>query len=66
MPPGKVRRRSGGVPCETEEMIDLGADRGIGAEVEVFGADVIDQSYERLLARAVRFRFVIDIRTMST
>jgi uncharacterized zinc-type alcohol dehydrogenase-like protein len=54
---------SGGLR-ETQEMIDFCAERGIGAEVEVIGADGIDQAYERLLAGDVRFRFVIDIRTM--
>jgi uncharacterized zinc-type alcohol dehydrogenase-like protein len=55
---------SGGLR-ETQEMIDFCAECGIGAEVEVIGADGIDQAYERLLAGDVRFRFVIDIRTMA-
>lgn len=56
--------RSGGL-AETQEMIDFCAERGIGAEVEVIGADRIDEAYERLLAGDVRFRFVIDIATMA-
>jgi alcohol dehydrogenase (NADP+) len=55
--------RSGGLR-ETQEMIDFCAAHGIGAEVEVIGADQIDAAYERLLAGDVRFRFVIDIGTM--
>ena len=56
--------RSGGLP-ETQEMIDFCAAHGIRAEVEVIDADRIDEAYERLLAGDVRFRFVIDTRTMA-
>jgi uncharacterized zinc-type alcohol dehydrogenase-like protein len=55
---------SGGLP-ETQEMIDFCAEHDIGAEVEVIHADQIDAAYERLLAGDVRYRFVIDIRTMA-
>jgi uncharacterized zinc-type alcohol dehydrogenase-like protein len=53
----------GGIP-ETQEMIDFCADHGIGAQVEVIDADQIDEAYERVVAGDVRFRFVIDIRSM--
>ncbi|MCC6196880.1 MAG: NAD(P)-dependent alcohol dehydrogenase [Burkholderiales bacterium] len=56
---------SGGLP-ETQEMIDFCAEHGIGAEVEVIGADDIDRAYDRLLAGDVRYRFVIDIATMRS
>jgi uncharacterized zinc-type alcohol dehydrogenase-like protein len=56
--------RSGGLP-ETQEMIDFCAEHGIGAQVEIVGADQIDDAYERLLAGDVRYRFVIDISTMA-
>lgn len=56
--------RSGGLP-ETQEMIDFCAEHGIGAEVEVISADRIDEAYERLLAGNVRYRFVIDVNTMT-
>jgi alcohol dehydrogenase (NADP+) len=55
---------SGGLP-ETQEMIDFCATRGIGAEVEVITADQIDEAYQRLIAGDVRYRFVIDVRTMA-
>jgi len=55
---------SGGLP-ETQEMIDFCAQHGIGAEVEVIGADDIDRAYRRLIAGDVRYRFVIDIATMA-
>lgn len=55
--------RSGGLP-ETQEMLDFCAAHGIGAEVEVIHADAIDDAYRRLQAGDVRFRFVIDNRTL--
>lgn len=56
--------RSGGI-AETQEMIDFCAKHGIGADVEIIRADEIDQAYRRLLAGDVRYRFVIDIATMT-
>jgi uncharacterized zinc-type alcohol dehydrogenase-like protein len=56
--------RSGGM-AETQEMLDFCALHGIAAEVEVIHADDIDAAYRRLLAGDVRFRFVIDNRTLS-
>ena len=46
-------------------MIDFCAAHGISAEVEVIDADRIDEAYERLLAGDVRYRFVIDVKTMG-
>jgi alcohol dehydrogenase (NADP+) len=56
--------RSGGI-VETQEMLDFCACHGIGAEVEVIGADAIDAAYARLMTGDVRYRFVIDISTMA-
>jgi uncharacterized zinc-type alcohol dehydrogenase-like protein len=56
--------RSGGI-AETQEMLDFCARHGIGAEVEVVGADAIDDAYARLIAGDVRYQFVIDISTMA-
>jgi uncharacterized zinc-type alcohol dehydrogenase-like protein len=55
--------RSGGI-AETQEMIDFCAAHGVRAQVEVIGADGIDEAYKRVLAGDVRFRFVIDVSTM--
>ena len=55
--------RSGGI-AETQEMIDFCAEHGVQAQVEVIGADGIDEAYKRVLTRDVRFRFVIDVSTM--
>jgi alcohol dehydrogenase (NADP+) len=50
---------------ETQEMLDFCAKHNIGAEIEVISADKIDEAYERVLASDVRYRFVIDISTMT-
>lgn len=55
--------RSGGL-LETQEMLDFCATHRIGALVEEIHADRIDEAYQRLLAGDVRFRFVIDNRTL--
>ena len=56
--------RIGGI-AETQQMLDFCGEHRIGAEVEVIDADRIDEAYDRVVAGDVRFRFVIDISTMS-
>ena len=50
---------------ETQEMLDFCAKHGITPEIEVIEAKQIDEAWERVLASDVRYRFVIDISTMS-
>lgn len=50
---------------ETQEMLEFCADRGFSAEVEVVTAEQINESFERVLASDVRYRFVIDASTFS-
>ncbi|GLY24261.1 dehydrogenase [Micromonospora sp. NBRC 101691] len=50
--------------AETQQMLDFCAERGIAPEVEVIGADAVNEAYERVLASDVRYRFVIDIDTL--
>jgi uncharacterized zinc-type alcohol dehydrogenase-like protein len=52
----------GGI-AETQEMLDFCAEHGIVSEVEVIGADDVNEAYERVLASDVRYRFVIDAST---
>ncbi|MFD7735105.1 NAD(P)-dependent alcohol dehydrogenase [Kitasatospora phosalacinea] len=64
-----MRRRTvagstiGGI-AETQEMLDFCARYRIGAEIEVISAEKINESYERILASDVRYRFVIDTTTL--
>ncbi|MDD1476107.1 NAD(P)-dependent alcohol dehydrogenase [Arthrobacter sp. H16F315] len=50
---------------ETQEMLDFCAEHKLGAEIEVIGADKINEAYERVLASDVRYRFVIDTATLA-
>jgi uncharacterized zinc-type alcohol dehydrogenase-like protein len=54
----------GGIP-ETQEMLDFCAEHGIVADIELIEADRINESYERMLKGDVKYRFVIDIGTLS-
>lgn len=50
--------------AETQEMLDFSAEHGITAEIEVIGADRVNEAWERVLASDVRYRFVIDNATL--
>ncbi|BEL03755.1 NAD(P)-dependent alcohol dehydrogenase [Actinoplanes sichuanensis] len=54
----------GGI-AETQQMLEFCADHGIVADVEIIGADEIDQAYDRVDRGDVRYRFVIDVQTMA-
>jgi uncharacterized zinc-type alcohol dehydrogenase-like protein len=54
----------GGI-AETQEMLDFCAEHGFGADVEVIAADRINEAYERVVASDVRYRFVIDVSTLT-
>lgn len=51
----------GGLP-ETQEMLDFCAAHGIAADVEMITGDKIDKAYDRVKAKDVRYRFVIDMK----
>lgn len=53
----------GGI-AETQEMLDFCGEHGVGAEIELIGAEEINDAYERVLASDVRYRFVIDTATL--
>ncbi len=46
-------------------MLDFCAEHRLGAEIEVIGAEQINEAYERVLASDVRYRFVIDTSTLG-
>lgn len=54
----------GGI-AETQEMLDVCAEKGIVAEVERIAASEINTAYERVLKSDVKYRFVIDIASMK-
>ncbi|HZW50618.1 MAG TPA: NAD(P)-dependent alcohol dehydrogenase [Rudaea sp.] len=53
----------GGIP-ETQEMLDFCAERGIVSEIETIAMRDINTAYERMLKSDVKYRFVIDMRTL--
>ncbi|MEV0371179.1 NAD(P)-dependent alcohol dehydrogenase [Streptomyces sp. NPDC050636] len=53
----------GGI-AETQEMLDFCGEHGLAADIEVIGAEQINEAYERVLASDVRYRFVIDASTI--
>ncbi len=54
----------GGV-AETQEVIDYCAARNIKADIELIGVQDINQAYERVVQKDVRYRFVIDMASLK-
>jgi uncharacterized zinc-type alcohol dehydrogenase-like protein len=50
---------------ETQEMLDFCASHDLAADVEVIPAKAINSAYERMLRGDVRYRFVIDAKTIA-
>jgi uncharacterized zinc-type alcohol dehydrogenase-like protein len=53
----------GGI-AETQEMLDYCAENNILSDVEVIPIQQIDQAYERTIKGDVRYRFVIDMKSL--
>jgi uncharacterized zinc-type alcohol dehydrogenase-like protein len=53
----------GGLP-ETQEMLDYCAEHNIVSDVEVIEMKDINEAYERMLKGDVRYRFVIDLKSL--
>ncbi|RUR43608.1 NAD(P)-dependent alcohol dehydrogenase [Vreelandella populi] len=54
----------GGIP-ETQEMLDFCAEHGIVSDIEMIRADEINEAYERMLKGDVKYRFVMDTRSLN-
>jgi uncharacterized zinc-type alcohol dehydrogenase-like protein len=54
----------GGIP-ETQEMLDFCAEHGIVSDIEMISIDKINEAYERMLKSDVKYRFVIDMASLS-
>ena len=65
-----MKRRSlagsliGGIK-ETQEMLDFCAEHGIVSDIEVIPMQQIDAAYERMLKSDVKYRFVIDMKSLD-
>ena len=53
----------GGIP-ETQEMLDFCAERNILSDVETIPVEGIDAAYARMLKGDVRYRFVVDTKSL--
>lgn len=54
----------GGLP-ETQEMLDFCAEHGITASIEMIRIQDIDAAYDRMQKSDVKYRFVIDSKTLE-
>ena len=50
---------------ETQEMLDFCAERGIASDVEMIPIQKINEAYERMLKSDVKYRFVIDMKSLK-
>jgi alcohol dehydrogenase (NADP+) len=50
--------------AETQEMLDYCGAHGIGSDVEVIPIQAVNEAYERMVRGDVRYRFVIDLKTI--
>lgn len=51
---------------ETQEMLDFCAEKNIVADVEVIPMQQINEAFERMLKSDVRYRFVIDLASLTS
>ncbi len=54
----------GGI-AETQEMLDFCAEHGIVSDVEMIDIQEINEAYERMLKSDVKYRFVIDMKSLK-
>ncbi|GAC1658107.1 MAG: NAD(P)-dependent alcohol dehydrogenase [Acidobacteriaceae bacterium] len=54
----------GGIP-ETQEMLDFCGQHGITSDVEIIPIQKINEAYERMLRSDVKYRFVIDMKSLQ-
>ncbi|TCV96616.1 NAD(P)-dependent alcohol dehydrogenase [Biostraticola tofi] len=50
---------------ETQEMLDFCAEHGIVSDVEIIDIQYINEAYERMLKSDVKYRFVIDMKSLK-
>jgi len=59
-----VGSQAGGIR-ETQEMLDFSANHGLAADVETIPIQKINEAFERTMKSDVKYRFVIDIASLS-
>ena len=53
----------GGI-AETQEMLDFCAEHGIVSDIELIPVQQVNEAYERMMKNDVRYRFVLDLKTL--
>lgn len=54
----------GGVP-ETQEMLNFCGQHGIASDIEIIPIQKINEAYERMIRGDVKYRFVIDLKSLQ-
>jgi uncharacterized zinc-type alcohol dehydrogenase-like protein len=54
----------GGI-AETQEMLDFCAENGVVADIEMIPMQKINEAYERVIKSDVKYRFVIDMKSLK-
>jgi uncharacterized zinc-type alcohol dehydrogenase-like protein len=54
-----------GGTAETQQMLDYCAEKNIVADIELIGYDRIDEAYARVVKGDVKYRFVLDGKTLK-
>jgi alcohol dehydrogenase (NADP+) len=54
----------GGIP-ETQEMLNFCAEKGIVSDIELIPIQKINEAYERMIKGDVKYRFVIDMKSLK-
>ena len=49
---------------ETQEMLDFCAEHGIVSEIELIPVQQVNEAYQRMVKNDVRYRFVLDMKTL--
>jgi uncharacterized zinc-type alcohol dehydrogenase-like protein len=50
---------------ETQEVLDFCAEHNITADIEIININQINEAFERMLKGDVKYRFVIDMKTLK-
>ena len=50
---------------QTQEMLDYCAEKNIVADIELIGYDRLEEAYQRVLKSDVKYRFVLDGKTLK-
>lgn len=50
---------------DTQNLVNYSAEKNITPEVEVIPIDKVNEAYERVMNKDVKFRFVIDMSTLA-